>query len=334
MRRSRLSASARRRRLAAPIMLALMSAISFDDARSFVNFLVGVSAALAISLLATWRRVSRLESRIDTAPERRPVTRGVVICDWVDPKVLSSIAEQKGLGPDPVRLERAEESRRSRGITGGLRLFAGRAEREAKSDLRAFYELTQDPNALLVRVLGKLDADGPLADDLDKITAAPLLDEAMLERLVQAARGTTEVDAARTAISRLQASWIIQQKTEQWSWIAQEPRFVLVENKWSVEFPDDEDESEWFFLTLRQLSEATAPASPKTGTSPEFSAAVDMPENLGMHVRLPRANLTAQGRARLVDAGVVNAAVLGTTARFEDESLWITPIAVFARVEK
>src|SRR4051794_16461631 len=122
---------------------------------------VATLAALLVAASTTWLtriRVRRLESRLDEPP-RRPVTRGVLICDWVDLTVLTSIAQQRGLDPDPVRRERGEAAQRSRDLEGGSRFLKGRVGRHSKSDQREFYELSEDPNAVLVKVLGELDAD-------------------------------------------------------------------------------------------------------------------------------------------------------------------------------
>lgn len=104
--------------------------------------------------------------------------------------MLTSIAQQKGMDPAPVRMERGEEHKRSHSIEGGNRTLKGRVGRDKRSDQREYYELESDHNALLVGVLGRLDDDGPLADNLDEIGAAPMLDQAMLDQLINAARST------------------------------------------------------------------------------------------------------------------------------------------------
>ena len=75
------------------------------------------------------------------------------------------------------------------------------------------------------------------------------------------------------------------------------------------------------------------PTDPTT-ISRNLKALIDIPPNLSMRIPLSNSELTEQGKARFSDPHPVKAGVLGLTTRFTDHCLWITPIAVFARIER
>jgi hypothetical protein len=298
---------------------------------------VGVALGSVVVSVTVAGRARLLFSgmQLDFQSYRRPVTRGVVICDWVDVEVLASIARQKGLAPEPVRVERGEELSRAHRLQGAFKVLTGGFERGKKQETREFYEPIRDPNELLLRVVGLLDEQRALVDTLDELPTGGGFDPAMIDELVQAARSTVEREAAAATISQLQATMIERRKGDHWLWAAEEPRFVLLESEWWVEWPQtaDADEAGWFYLNLSKLREPTLAPGPSSGNPPESPTLVGMPGDLGLHVRLSTGHLTPQGTARLRAGNTVKAGVFGTTASYEDGDMWVTPVAVYSRVE-
>jgi hypothetical protein len=306
------------------------------------EFLTGALVAVAIVvgaifLLIVWDEISWPWSRnyeTDYLTHRRTrMTRGVLICDWVDTAVLTSIARQKKIELEPDRLERGEMTTTSGGLEGGSKPARARFGRERKRDERAFYELTKDPNALLAKVLRKLYEDSVIDDDLDQVWGTGLLSGELLDNIIEVARDKPQMEAAREAVMALQASALRQRKVEEWR-NRVGPRFALIESEWSVTRFDGDPGL--FELRLRKLSQ-TIDSYPmeayEVGAAPVEQ--VDMPDELAVVVQLQVDRLTDQGTARLSGAKTLNAGVLGTTARFDESAgvLSITPIAVFARIE-
>jgi hypothetical protein len=266
------------------------------------------------------------------ADRERHITRGVIICDWVDAGVLASVAKQKGIEPDPDRLERGDATTHSGGVEGGRGIFKGRFNRERKRDERGFYELTKDPNALLVRVFSKVHQDG-IDSEIDSLSGAAVLGDEMLNEIVQAARGEPEIEAARDAVRALQAATLRQRVADSWGAQSTQARFVLIESEWDVKESPAADPAAvggpGYELRLRKLRQLPDYETPRHGGD------VDMPEGLGLGLYLTGEHVTEPGKSRLRDGTRLVAGVFGTTAQFDAESglLTITPIAVFSRVE-
>ncbi|HEY4098089.1 MAG TPA: hypothetical protein VGM33_21380 [Baekduia sp.] len=274
-----------------------------------------------------WRNSSRYD-----AYDRRPVTRGTVICDWVDLPVLTSIARQKSVAPEPVRVERGEGTTTSGSLDARPKGIGARIGRERRDDVKEFYELTQDPNALLVKVLGKIADDGHLADDLDESFGAVAFSGDTLDEMIRAAKQSPELEAARQAIRTLQETATQERILDRWRFIAQEPKFALVESTWRVDRVGDDV----YWMALTKLRQGEYPPGPGYGNPPEVPTLVDIPGDMALVAKFDPAKLTDSGKGRLVNGSRdVRAAVFGMTANLDEEhnNLWITPIAVFARIE-
>jgi hypothetical protein len=272
------------------------------------------------------------------ADRKRRITRGVLICDWVDGEVLATVAKQKEVEPDPDRLERGDVTTTGGGVAGGHGLFRGRFNRERKRDQRSFYDLTKDPNALLGKVLRRLHDDEAIDDNLDVVWGSSLLGEEMLDDVVRVARDKPEVEAARNAVRALQSMAIQGRVAEGWKQRSGHPRFVLVESQWKVarvlDTTRDAGHREYVELALLKLRQHTDHATPYGGPDYRMQQ-IEMPEDLKLVVNLPLDRLTDPGKSRVRDGATIAAGVLGTAASFnpETDELTVTPIAVFARIE-
>lgn len=274
--------------------------------------------------------------------QQRRITGGVLICDWADMQVLATVAKQKQVEPDPDRMERGEANTTGGMVEGGGRrgILRGKLSRERKRDERAYYELTKDTNALLVRVLRKLLDDHAITTDVDSVWGPNLLGGEMLDDVIHIARDKPQVEAAREAVRALQAAAVEQHKAEEWSMLAAQPRFVLIESEWEVGkvliLAGGDGEPEHYELRLRKLRQGVDYSMPhEIYDSPSAGQPIDMPNDLRLVTRLTPEQLTEQGKSRMRDKGTITAGVFGTTATFERENgtLVVTPIAVFARVD-
>lgn len=295
---------------------------------------VALLAALALSteFFTEWPW-SRHDYEAEVLADReRHITRGVIICDWVDAGVLASVAKQKGIEPDPDRLERGDATISSSGVEGGRSIFKGRVGRERRRDERGFYEVARDPNALLARVFAKVHREG-IDTDIDSVGGSPVLGEEMLNEIVQAARGEPEVEAARHAVRSLQVATLRQRVADAWRSESAQARFVLIESEWDIKELANADPANTgcprYELRLRKLRQ-----QPDYEMS-RYGADVDMPEGLALVVGLTGEHVTEPGTSRLRDGAGLVAGVFGTTAQFDSDSgvLTVTPIAVFSRVE-
>lgn len=274
------------------------------------------------------------------ASRQRHITRGILICDWVDASVLGSVAKQKHVEPDPDRLERGSRVTTSRGLEGGRRI-RGRLSRERQRDERSYYEMSKDPNALLGRVMENLHGDSAIDDDLDIVWGTVLLGDDQLDDVVRAARDKPEIEAARDAVRALQSAAVRERVAQSWQSRADKPRFVLVESEWIVERvvdlrPAAAGDVEYYELRLSKLRQRieSYPTEAYDVHEGHFQQ-LPMPSDLQMTARLPFDRLTEQGKGRVRDKVTIVAGIFGTTAGFKPESgtLTLTPIAVFARVE-
>lgn len=274
----------------------------------------------------------------EVSPPSRPVTRGVLVCDWVDVAYLQTVAKQKHVAPEPIRSERGRADAVQTSLAGGI----GRALRTAlrtenRTDERDYFEHIQDANALLVEVLRALSEEGRLQQDIDQVFGNPVLVGDTLDEMIRAAKNVPGLEAARQAVQTLQATAAKQTKIDHWRYLAQQSRFALVESTWEVTdigTPDPGEEQE-LMLRLTKLTQAPLQGGMFHGNPPEVLTTIDMPDEFGLFVRLAKKHLTDQGRARLIDGSSLQAGVFGTTGQFDEaaEELWLTPIAVFARVE-
>jgi hypothetical protein len=267
---------------------------------------------------------------------RRPVTRGTVLCDWVDLTVLTSIAKQKAVDPEPVRTERGEGTTTSGAIDAKPKGIGGRFSRERRQDVKEYYEIPQDPNALLVKVLGKLSEDGRLADDLDEAWGTAALTGDTLDEMIRTAKQTPELEAAREAILTLQGNAAKERVLEGWRHTAQEPKFALVESTWRVHEVDLLGGPPEMWLSLNKLRQREYNPDPYHGNRPETPTLIDVPDGMALVVRFDASKLTDQGKGRVVDGSrELRAGVFGITSNFDEEhgNLWMTPIAIFARIE-
>lgn len=272
-----------------------------------------------------------------------PLMRGVLICDWVDVAVLSTVAQQKRVEPQPVRAEHGQRTKGSGGGQVGPRSARAKIGREREQEQRSFYEFEQDPNALLVEVLRKLRREHALEMDLDMAAAPNPLSEEMLDSMLHIARERPEVEAARDALRVFRDNSMREAKVEEFKRAATETKFVLIESEWRV---SDENGEREFWLDLTRLRPSGVYYDgPHSAEYPHgcyderppsaMPKPLPMPEDLRLSVRLPVDKFTDQGRGRLTDRAIVKAGVFGTTATFSagHSRLFITPIAVFARVE-
>lgn len=272
-----------------------------------------------------------------------PVTRGVLICDWVDTAVLSTVAQQKNVEPQPVRTEHGRTTMGSTSGQIGPRALRGKLGRDRQQEQRSYFEFEQDPNALLVEVLRKLKREHALEMDLDVVASPNPLSEEMLDNMLTIARERPELEAARDALRTFRDNSMREAKVEEFKRAASETKFVLIESEWRVT-DENGDREFWLSLTkLRPPAYYDGTGSPDNamgryeyeGRARSNMEPVPMPDDLNLSVRLPADKFTDQGRGRLTDKSVVKAGVFGTTAQFTPSysRLFITPIAVFARIE-
>jgi hypothetical protein len=300
--------------------------------------LVVLAVLLGFVVLLIWTWVTEQRSGRDYNDPGgydhiRPVTRGVLICDWVDMTVLTTVAKQKEIAPEPVRRERGEGRTTSRGVHLGARRIAGRFGRERRQEVTEVYELAQDPNALLVKVLGKLSEDGLLQTDLEETIGSGVFSGETLDEMIRAAKDTPELEAAREAVLQLQANSARAHLLERWRYRAQSPRFALVESVWrATAMPGTDAE---ILLQLSKLREHEYAPGPRYGNPPEVATAVDMPPRLAMRATIATERLTEQGESRLESGTEIRAGIFCTTASVDEAqgSFTLIPIAVFHRVE-
>jgi hypothetical protein len=288
-----------------------------------------VMAALVYLVFATeffskwpWSR-----NKLDAygAQRQRGITRGILICDWVDVDVLTSVAKQKKVDPDPDRLERGSQVTTSGHAEAGRGPLRGKLSRERKRDERSYYDQARDPNGLLIRVLASLtdwsSIDGSsIDDDLDVVWGPTLLGDEALDEVVRAVRDKEELESARDAVRALQSAAVGQRVGEAWKMRAEKPRLVLVESEWTVRrttVPSEsaEQRQESYHLQLAHLRQRVDSYPPDAFEYGEGAyQQIAMPADLGMTVRLPFAHLTDPGRGRLRDMDAITAGVFGTTA--------------------
>jgi hypothetical protein len=266
---------------------------------------------------------------------RRPVTRGTVLCDWVDLTVLTSIAKQKAVDPEPVRAERGEGTTTSGGVDAKPKGIGARFSRERRNDVKEYYEIPQDPNALLVKVLGKLSEDERLVEDLDEAWGTTILTGETLDEMIRTAKQTVELEAARNAILTLQGNAAKERVLDGWRHTTQEPKFVLVESTWRVH-EVDKSVGKQTWISLAKLRQAEHSPDQYYGNRPEVPTLIDMPDGIGLVVGFDVSKLTDQGKGRLVSGNHnLRAGVFGMTATFNENlgHLSVTPIAIFTRIE-
>lgn len=300
-------------------------------ALGILTLVVGVPAFF---LLETWWN-ERRHRRFRSESGHRLVTRGVLICDWVDSTVLTTVAKQRGVAAEPIRLERNEGGTVDIGVEARAKRLGGRWSKERRHEVTEFYDLPQDPNALLVKVLGKLRDDEALTVDLEEAwnDRLPFNDD-NLDEVIRTAKDAPEMEAARTALRALRQNMETTSLLERWRHAAElSPRFVLVETEWHVRHVPSHEPTT-VDLSLAKLREREYPPDPYYGNPPETPTLIDLPPGVAMLVSLEAGRLTEQGRSRLKNGTIVKAGVLATTGVFDSEgSFGLTPIAVFARVE-
>jgi hypothetical protein len=254
----------------------------------------------------------------------------------VDLTVLTSVAKQKAVDPEPVRAERGEGTTTSGGVDAKPKGIGARFSRERRNDVKEYYEIPQDPNALLVKVLGKLSEDGRLVEDLDEAWGTTILTGDTLDEMIRTAKQTVELEAARNAILTLQSNAAKERVLDGWRQTTQEPKFVLVESIWRVQelaLPEGE-KATW--ISLAKLRQAEYTSDQYYGNRPEVPTLIDMPDGIALVVGFDASKRTDQGKGRLVTGNHnLRAGVFGMTATFNEElgHLSVTPIAIFTRIE-
>ncbi len=205
--------------------------------------------------------------------------------------------------------------------------------RERSRSETSVYEVTSDPDGLLVKVLGELHDRGALDDDVDMAWGGGPFTDDTLDQFIHAAQSTEKLDTARAALKELQAESTREQKTADWaSRGTRPPQFVLIESTWRIDRPAGGTRSA-VTLDLRKLRRRPNwGGDPIHGNPPEVDE-TDMPSGMGVIVPLAGDKLTDAGKAR-VTGTELRAGVFGMTASFspEDGRLSVTPVAVFSRV--
>lgn len=277
---------------------------------------------------------------LDDVPDSPPVARGVLVCDWVDVELLASIARQKKVEPEPVRIEKGEARTHSGGVDAGPKWLRLKRRGGRQSDQRSFYEFANDPNAMLAAVLSALEREGGLYQELDVQPYANLLNSDVLNQVLAAAHDQPEAQTARDAIESIQQDAItLQKRNELQEVVKHERRFIFVESRWRVTDEGVHEAGDEFWLELVTLRPAANAAYYRRD---DETAAIPVPPALSIAVRVSADRLTPTGKHRISDGRVIEAGVLATIEQMArltlvgshpvTDRLFLTPVAVFARV--
>lgn len=287
-------------------------------------FLAGLATVPLFFLVTEWWFQFRHDPSIDewrdemTHPDGG-AEGGTLLCDYVDENSLASIANQKGIEPEPNRRERGRSTTRAGDLGGGGRSIRARFRRERREDEREVFNVEKDPNAVLRAVLERLERDG----DLDRSVghAPPLgLDDRTLERVREVQEDVS--------IGDLRERLIVAEKLREFDAIVERAPFVLIESEWRLRAMDS-----GVTMTLAMLRPGYL-AYERYGHGPdsdETSKAIDVPNGLRVSAGVPSGNLLDAVKTRMVDGAVLHAGVLATVASYRDGNLELAPIAVFGR---
>jgi hypothetical protein len=311
-------------------------ALSILGLGDFVSGLVVASAVLLIvGAIVRWRGNaddSRFEDDyLDRYEAIGLVAEGVVICHWVDEHLLQSVARQKKIGAEPVRVEQGESAASGGSVEAGGKGLSGRVSGDRKQDRRRSFEVPADPNALLSDVLRLLAEGGNLLRDLDMHPRADLFDGEVVDRVLEVAGDNPEAQSARDAVRALQQSVLRERKQKEFEDLGGEARFALIDSEWRVSHENGE-----VWLELTKLRPITY-----YGDRVPSEDLVEMPMGLSLVVNAAPDKLTGQGKDSLGPQKKVRLSVLGMTASFSPQAsdgehpsrLFITPIAIFSRVQ-
>lgn len=304
---------------------------------TWTGVVIGAVGLVVVSFVyfAIWDwRDTRRSNEEDTTERdyygNAAAARGTLLCDWVDDELLRTVARQQGVPLEPTRIERGEGSVSSFGgqasPPGG---FLARFGKERRSDHRAYYDVSQDSNALLRDVLKALIEKGSLTVELDALYAAGIpfgFDDRYLDEFIRTAKGAPELDEARNALRALADSHAREGLSARWRSFAEDLRFTLVDSAWEVSGTGDA-----LSLRLAKVRRFDTSATPAGGRYDT----VETPPGLNMTLALDRSFLTTQGRARLIPGSQVKAAAFATIGAFDEAAneLRLSPVAVFARIE-
>jgi hypothetical protein len=248
------------------------------------------------------------------------VSAGVLVADYVDDDLLISIAEQKGVEPEPAESEQNRSSARSGGVDAGRSGLTARFSRERREEHRARFEHRQDHNVLLGKVLEKLEEDAGLNRSLTLIPTVSVVDTGVLDRLAQGAREFEAARQAHEAMETWQSEVVKEAKAEELQRVVERDAFLFLESRWDVLAG-----SESVHLQLAELVEPRPYGETRT---------LPVPAGVAIECDLAEAELTDQGRRRLAGGGSKPVAVLATAGSLDNGTLTLSPVAVFARYSR
>lgn len=241
---------------------------------------------------------------------------GTLLCDFVDPAALKTIAVQSGVRLPPTSVETVHGEKYSGVVGTKLQVVDVSGEAEASAQIRSVYEIELDWNSVLRDLLGALHRAERLVLGIDRIEDP----KAWL---------SADDDADVTAEAVDEA--IRDTKYAEFDSLVENQRLVLIESDWRVAVSHEGGRS--FELNCLRLTRPFSRRFKGDRPTGAESQRRPLPDGLSVVASLSSDNLTPQAHQRLT-RGVVTGGLFGWPVRFsrEEGRLFLEPIAVFARL--